>query len=170
MLQFTQLYTYKDGRKFRLEVHTGSFDELDLTKAGQSYGIILNDKNEIVLSYNSDSENWILPGGSIEEGETPIEGLVREVYEESAVVVNKSTIKPAFYQEAIQLFDDGSEKYFALQLRYIARAKQIDEFISDPAGVMTEVKWVSLDELGDWLTWGQTVDVIKKVAQDYISK
>jgi 8-oxo-dGTP pyrophosphatase MutT (NUDIX family) len=166
MLQFAINYTFKDITDYRIEVYTGSWDQLDLTKATQSYGIILNDQNQIVISYNSETGNWLLPGGTIEVGESSIQALVREVYEEAAVVVDESTIIPAFYQQVFELEDD-EEKNNVLQLRYIARAQRIDQFVSDPGGAMTEVKWVTLDELSNYLDWGQTVPLIVSIARGY---
>lgn len=37
---------------------------------------------------------WGVPGGKLEEGETPEDGLVREIYEEIGVVVDKTLVEP----------------------------------------------------------------------------
>lgn len=169
---FSTFYKYKNQQEYRLDVYSNSFDNLDLLKVTQSYGIILNDKNEIVLSYNSDSGFWILPGGTIDEGETPIQTLIREVYEESAVVVNEATIQEAFYQEIFEINSEDNapdlEKLSGLQLRYIAKAERIDKFVSDPGGSMTEVKWVSVEDLPNFLKWGKTVDLIQGIVKEYL--
>lgn len=176
MLQFSTAYIYKNINHYKIDVHTGSFDEIDLSQAIQSYGIILNQENELLLCYNSDSGFWILPGGTVEAGETTIDTLIREVYEESAVVVDAKTIEPAFYQEVFEVIkeDDSTdgkeeEKFEALQVRYIARPERIDKFISDPGGSMTEVKWVKLEELGDYLKWGETNNLIIQIIEEYLA-
>jgi bis(5'-nucleosidyl)-tetraphosphatase len=172
MFQFSTFYSYKDISDYRIDVYTGSFEEINLSKAKQSYGIILNKENQIVLAYNSNSGFWILPGGTVEAGETTIETLVREVYEETAVIVDETTIKPAFYQNIyeIQKKDEvAEEKFEALQVRYIARAGRIDKFVSDPGGSMTEVKWVNIEEIDEYLKWGETNKLIIKVIKDFLS-
>jgi len=48
-------------------------------------GIVLNEKNEILLVKNRLSGSWTLPGGQVETGENLIEALVREIKEESGI-------------------------------------------------------------------------------------
>lgn len=53
-------------------------------------GVILNDKNEVLLfkhTYRQDPL-WSLPGGYMKAGEHPLEGLEREVEEESGLLVS----------------------------------------------------------------------------------
>lgn len=53
-------------------------------------GVILNDKNEVLLfkhTYRQDPL-WSLPGGYMKTGEHPLEGLEREVEEESGLIVS----------------------------------------------------------------------------------
>ncbi len=172
MFQFSTNYSYKNTHHYRIDVYTGSFDEVNLNQATQSYGIILNKENELLLCYNSDSGFWILPGGTVEAGETTIDTLIREVYEESAVVVDSQTIKPAFYQNVYEIQNKDEvleEKFEALQVRYIARAGRIDKFISDPGGSMTEVKWIKLEEIDKYLKWGETNSLIIKIIKEYLA-
>ena len=50
--------------------------------------IILNaEKNAIVLTKRRDVPVWVLPGGGIDEGETPEETVVREAFEETGLGV-----------------------------------------------------------------------------------
>ena len=52
-------------------------------------GIILNDKNEILLfKHTYRSHPWALPGGYLKSGEHPREGLEREIKEESGLTVS----------------------------------------------------------------------------------
>lgn len=112
MLQFSTTYTYKNINHYRIDVDTGSLDEIDLSQAKQSYGIILNKENELLLCYNSDSGLWILSGGTAEAVETTIDTLIREVYEESAVTVDSKTIKPK-WGETNNLIIQIIEEYLA---------------------------------------------------------
>jgi len=54
--------------------------------------VIVNSNNEILLCYSGN--NYHLPGGHLEEGETLEEGLVRELEEETGVLMPKQEIFP----------------------------------------------------------------------------
>ncbi len=52
-------------------------------------GIIFNDKNEVLLFKHSYRQTrWSLPGGYLKSKEHPMEGLEREIQEESGLVVS----------------------------------------------------------------------------------
>ncbi len=46
-------------------------------------GIIFNKKNEVLLIKRRDIPVWVLPGGGIEERETPEQAVIRELFEET---------------------------------------------------------------------------------------
>lgn len=46
------------------------------------FGIILDANNRVLLCHRRDRDVWNLPGGGLESGETPWEGVAREVEEE----------------------------------------------------------------------------------------
>nr|VFK47327.1 MAG: ADP-ribose pyrophosphatase YjhB, NUDIX family [Candidatus Kentron sp. TC] len=48
-------------------------------------GAVIDDKGNMLLMQRPDSGLWILPGGLLEVGETPAEGVAREVLEETGV-------------------------------------------------------------------------------------
>jgi 8-oxo-dGTP diphosphatase len=54
--------------------------------------IIYREKDEVLLIKRQDFAVWVLPGGGLEEGENPEEGVLREVLEETgftATIVRK---------------------------------------------------------------------------------
>ena len=57
--------------------------------------VILNENNEIILQekYN---ESWSLPAGMIEPGESPREAIIREVEEETGLLVEPTKILGVF--------------------------------------------------------------------------
>ena len=46
---------------------------------------VINDAGEILLIRRADNGQWAMPGGALEVGETPAEGVAREALEESGV-------------------------------------------------------------------------------------
>ena len=53
---------------------------------------ILSQSGKILLQKRADKETWGLPGGAIELGESSVEALVREFYEETGVKVTVKKI------------------------------------------------------------------------------
>ncbi len=51
-------------------------------------GLIVIKENRILLAFSKNKEAWYLPGGKIDAGETPAQGLVREIKEELSIVIN----------------------------------------------------------------------------------
>lgn len=46
---------------------------------------IIDERGRILLIRRADNHRWAMPGGALEVGETPIEGVLREVLEETGV-------------------------------------------------------------------------------------
>jgi leucyl-tRNA synthetase len=63
-------------------------NEIAKTNIGGLAVIIRKEDNKILLQFENKWNQWRLPGGSIEEGETPKEGVIREVLEETGYTAN----------------------------------------------------------------------------------
>jgi len=48
-----------------------------------AFGLITNEKDEILLVHRNDYDLWNLPGGAMESGESPWSAVIREVKEET---------------------------------------------------------------------------------------
>ena len=55
-------------------------------------GLIINDKDEIMLGYAHGTYQF--PGGHIEDEEELIDGLIREIKEETGIIIKDKTLKP----------------------------------------------------------------------------
>lgn len=93
-------------------------------------GMAVLNKEQLVLS--SPDRGWGLPGGHSEEGETPVETLVRELEEEAAVEIDLDTLQVVggWLIKKIHKTEKNS-KYpdLAYQLLFIADIKKVNEFI-----------------------------------------
>lgn len=64
--------------------HTERFLPTHIVSAG---AIVLNDRGDILLIKNDRRDTWSFPGGIIEEGEGVLDGVKREVLEETGITV-----------------------------------------------------------------------------------
>lgn len=65
-------------------------------KTTRARAIIINSKREVLMCYSNGLSHYEFPGGHLEENETLIEGLKREVMEETGINIHNEKIKP-FY-------------------------------------------------------------------------
>ena len=65
------------------------------------------------------SSNWGLPGGSIEKGETPVEGLIRELKEELGMVITEFTLLKKYNRngKTINVYYKDSPDFDESQIR-----------------------------------------------------
>ncbi len=127
-----------------------SFEHLLDKKVTQTYGVcFVGDKIVIVHSIKGGS-HWVLPGGSIEEGETFEECLKREIQEESNMKVLSFT--PIGYQEV------HFEGKIFNQLRYFCIVESYGDFVSDPDGDISEIKLIDPKDYKEYIQWGEIGD------------
>ncbi|MEM7336678.1 MAG: NUDIX hydrolase [Chloroflexota bacterium] len=60
-------------------------------------GIVVNDKNQILLIRRNDSRTVAPPGGGMDLGELPPEGAAREVFEETGITVKTQKLAAVYY-------------------------------------------------------------------------
>lgn len=62
--------------------------------------VIIDGRGKYLLLYRNDhpffGNDPDLPGGIVEKGESPIEGLVREINEEVGITISKTLLKPLY--------------------------------------------------------------------------
>lgn len=104
-----------------------------------SAAVCINENNEILMVKGYNSDEWAIPSGGIEEGETPEECCVREVMEETGykvVILDKLFIK------------ETTIKGIKVKTHYF-KVKKVGESqgINDPDKIIEEVDWKSLSEI-----------------------
>lgn len=154
----TNKYIGHSGVEYIFEYYDAdSFDDLEYSKCKQTYAVCFCDE-KIVIVYHENKNTWGLVGGSIEKGESFEETLKREIKEESNMEV--LNFLPIGYQKVIDTRDNS----FIYQLRYVCTARSCGPFVSDPAGVITEVKLVDINDYKQYFDWGVIGDRIMERA------
>jgi len=155
-MQIKSQFTDNEGRLAVVTYEdTDSFDHLLNEKVTQVYGVCFVG-DEIVIVYSGKRNHWILPGGSVENGETFDKCLKREVKEESNMKV--LSLVPIGYQKV-----DFEGKIFN-QLRYVCMVEPYGDFISDPDGSITEIKLIDPKDYKQYFDWGAIGDRIMERA------
>lgn len=119
---------------------------LDVTeyKPTQIYGFCKTSDNLVCLVRDKDEERFTLPGGGIDEGETPEESLIREFKEEA-----QFEIKNIKLLGSLEVSPEKTQ-----QVRYICEAENVEEFIPEKDGWETvERIWVYYKDLPKYLKW-----------------
>lgn len=147
-LNLTSEYIGHAGVKYIFEYfETDSFEHLEYNRCKQTYAVCLCD-GKMVVVYHGNKNTWGLVGGSIEKGESFEQTLKREIKEESNMEVLK--FLPVGYQKCIDTRDDS----FIYQLRYVCTAHPYGPFISDPTGVITEMRLIDPKDYKEYFDWG----------------
>lgn len=131
-------------------------------KVAQKAVIFRDDKVLVVRDPREKQEIWEIPGGRLNVGENPKEGLIREIKEELGVT---ATIGDVIY---LTQFLQGSEQRNALMIAYeVTIPPEAELKFND--GEVCEARWVSADEVMDLNLFKEYKDTLnlyfQKIAQ-----
>ena len=109
--------------------------------------VLVNDEDKVLILKSSDKNEkhageWDLPGGHIHEGEGDIEGLKREVKEETGLDIANPEM----------VLDDGRKKYYKSR-EYSGTIEISDEH--------TEYEWVTIEELDSYTIGAKFVEAAR---------
>src|SRR3989338_9958573 len=95
-----------------------------LTFRPSAYGVVIKDDH---LLLNGFHEGWLLPGGGVEKGESVKEALVREITEETGLIIKPGRLLNL--QESFAMANELPEPYFqVLSFHFLC---------TDPQGVIS---------------------------------
>jgi 8-oxo-dGTP diphosphatase len=63
-----------------------------------AFATVLKDSGEVLVCHRRDLDLWEMPGGGVEDGETPWEAVVREVAEETGLRVAVERLAGVYWQ------------------------------------------------------------------------
>lgn len=141
--------------EFTAEYHDAdNFDELPIQHCTQVYGVCFY--QDLIVLAKTIKETWVLPGGSIEPGETFEQTLHREVREESNMKV--LSYQPIGFQKVW-----SSTQAPIYQLRYYCQVEPFGPFEQDLAadgGDIVSIWQIVPDQVADLLNWDAIGDRI----------
>lgn len=130
------------------------------------YGLLIKDKdNELLLIQPLHSDNWELPGGKVDDGESEDEALKREIPEEVGFNVGKIgkcifTRQQNYYADNVDQFFNSNQKF------YIIEEFEKDENISLDNSEVRNTKWFSIDDNLKNVVRKNQLEVIQKIERD----
>lgn len=99
---------------------------------------------------------WVFPGGGLEAGEEPLQGIIREVFEETGRLFEESDFE-AFASiqhtmEDLRFHDSGLAHFFELQLSEPFEPSS-DNWTENEHRDTVMHRWLSLDEIVNEKLW-----------------
>ncbi|HEY4002683.1 MAG TPA: NUDIX domain-containing protein [Candidatus Xenobia bacterium] len=107
--------------------------------------IVWNDEGHVLLQQRQDTGIWDIPGGALDPGEEPAQSLVREVWEETGLVVVPRGIVGVFSGQLCHiLYPNGDEAQYMLA---VFECQKIRGSLGCHDGESTNVQWFPPDRL-----------------------
>ncbi|WP_430482332.1 NUDIX hydrolase [Rossellomorea marisflavi] len=113
-------------------------------------GFVTNENDEVLLVKTRRDGHWVFPGGQIEVGENLIDGVIREVKEESGMDVTVSHLVGVFSNTATYEGHSGVK---------VVPTKVMFDFVCEPVGG----EFTTSDETSD-VRWVHKEDVLTMIS------
>lgn len=115
-------------------------------------GVIRRDDSVLLVNNlrRGGATDWSTPGGVVDEGETPVEALTREVQEETGLVVGSWT--GPLYRVEVHAPDAG---FFLKVEAHLGMAVEGSIELDDPDGIVIDALYVGMTEVGGYLAGTQ---------------
>lgn len=125
---------------------------IDGLKPKNIYGFCITNDNKVVLVRDKDETRFTLPGGGIQEGESPVEALIREFREEAQFIPLNIELLGTLEVRITNKKGEVIEHH--QQVRFICSIDNPGDFIPEKDGWETAERiFVNIEELKDYLEW-----------------
>jgi len=75
--------------------------------------LFFNSKSELLIVKPNYKEGWLVPGGAIEDRESPLQGAIREVKEEIGLDIPELKLIGVYYRTGNEIFGDSLKFIFS---------------------------------------------------------
>jgi ADP-ribose pyrophosphatase YjhB (NUDIX family) len=125
------------------------YDDPDAPKANSLVPsvnvVVVNDADEILMIRRTDNDNWAVPGGAIDLGESVVQAAVRETREESGIECEITGIIGIYSDpKHVILYTSNGEARQEFSIVLTARPLSGQP---TPSSESSEVRWVPVSEV-----------------------
>ncbi len=109
---------------------------------------IINEKRtHMLLIYHKKCQLWLQPGGHLEKNESPLDGAIREMIEETGINSYKLLDNKMFDCDVHEFVDvKNNDRHIHYDLKFIVEASDVSEITIQEEEV-DAIKWFPFDEL-----------------------
>jgi ADP-ribose pyrophosphatase YjhB (NUDIX family) len=110
--------------------------------------VVTNDAGEILLIRRSDNDNWAIPGGGVDLGESVAEAAVRETREESGIECQITGLV-GIYSDPKHVILYTSDGEVRQEFSIVLTARPVGGNPT-PSSETSEVRWVPIGQIGSY--------------------
>ena len=114
-------------------------DNEAFTAGWVTIGVALDEVGRVLLVYNGDDEQWVVPGGSVQPGETLPEALVRELEEETGVAVEP--VRPHAAVENVIEYEDRTRSFTTVAFEDRPETTTVGENLGEDDEAIERASW-----------------------------
>ena len=120
-----------------------------------AYAVVTSERGVLLTQFNSQTHvagDWGLPGGGLDDGESPVDGVHREVWEETGQRIELGGLLTVQSQHWVGRAPSGVlEDFHAVRIVYAATCPAPTEVvIHDVGGTTSDARWVPVHRIRDF--------------------
>lgn len=108
--------------------------------------VVADHTGRLLLIHRTDNDNWSLPGGAMQIGESLVEAARRETVEETGVQVEITGLV-GIYTDPRHVIADTSNDGVRQEFSVVFTARPTGG-VPTPSGESREVRWIAVHEIG----------------------
>jgi 8-oxo-dGTP pyrophosphatase MutT (NUDIX family) len=118
----------------------------DFLLATAATGLVFDDAGRVLLARHSNAGLWVAPGGAIDPDESPVDAVVREVFEETGLHVEPVNLLGVFGGPSFRVhYANGDETGYVM---VVFECRVLGGTPTPDGEEILELRWVAPDEIG----------------------